>query len=135
MARHTEKAGRSTTQTRRQRKLQPMPLTRKVEFLTQRSNWIQGYYNFITSSMDANNGSTFCCQLDLLMICKVNTVALLTRMHRMVNLPMEEGKTFHTFTSLAPVLNEILYLELTKIGPIENVIQSLNWSRFRETMI
>ena len=141
MARHSGKAGCSTIQTRRQRKLQPMPLTRKVEHLTQTSNWIQRYYNFITASMDTNNGCTslihrrtFCCQLDLLMICKVNTVALLTSMHRMVNLPIEEGKTFHTFASLAPVLNEIIYIELSKLGPVDTVIQSLNWSRFRETM-
>ena len=140
MAKHS---GRSTIQTRRQRKLrlQPMPLTRKVEHLTQTSNWIQKYYNFITTNMGTAKGCTsllhrraFCTQLDLLMICKVNTEELLTSMHRMVNLPLEDGKKFHTFASLAPLLNTILYIEISKLGPVDTVIQSLNWSRFRTTM-
>ena len=141
MARHSEKAGRSTIQARRQRNLKAMPLTRKVEHLTQTSTWIRRYYNFINKSMGTDNGCTSlfykrtsCCQLDLLTICKVNTVVLLTSKHRMVNLPREEGETFHTFESLAPVLNEIIFLELSKLGPIDTVIQSINWSRFRETM-
>ena len=140
MAKHS-KACRQSNQARKQRKLKPMPLTRKVEQLTQTGTWVYKYKKFIMERMSTDNGSTsllprrtFCDELDLLMAFNVNQVVLLTSLHRMVNTRRIEGTTFYTYASLAPVLNEILYIELSKLGPIEALSQKVNWNRLRKTM-
>ena len=143
MAKHT-KACRQPNQARKQRKLKPMPLTRKVEQLTQTATWVYKYERFIKKRLSTDNGrtsllhrSTFCTTLDLLSIFRVNQDVLLFKLHRMVNMPNNqriEGTTFHTYASLAPMLNEILLLELTKLGPLKMLLKKINWNRVRETM-
>ena len=80
------------------------------------------------------NRDTFFEELDLLRTFKVNEGPLLFKLHRMVNMVNGEkikGNTFYTYASLAPVLDEIIYMELTKIGPIKQIIKKINWNRFR----
>ena len=143
MAKHT-KASCQTNQARKQRKVKPMSLTRQVEKLTQTATWVYKYESFVKERLSTDNGSTsllhrstFCNTLDLLRVFKVNQGVLLFTLHRMVNMENNqriEGTPFHTYASLAPVLNELLFIELTKLGPIEMLIKKINWSRLRETM-
>ena len=131
-------------QARKQRSLKPMPLTRKIEQLTQTANWVSQYERFIKKRLSTDYGKTsllhrgtFCTTLDLLSIFRVNQDVLLFKLHRMVNMPNNqriEGTTFHTYASLAPMLNEILLLELTKLGPLKMLLKKINWNKVRETI-
>ena len=137
------KAPCQPNQARKQRKLKPMPLTRKVEQLTQTATWVYKYERFIKKRLSTDNGrtsllhrSTFCTTLDLLRVFKVNQGVLLFTLHRMVNMVNNqriEGTTFHTYASLVSMLNELLFLELTKLGPLKMLIKNVNWEKIRET--
>ena len=118
-----------------------MPLTRQVEKITQTVSWVCKYESLVKERLSTENGgtsllhrSTFFKTLDLLRVFKVNEGALLFKLHRMANMENNErieGTPFYTYASLAPVLNELLYIELTKLGPIEMLIKKINWSRLR----
>ena len=144
MAKHT-KAPTQPNQARKQRKLKPMPLTRKVEQLTQTASWVYKYERFIKKRLSTDNGKTsflsrgtFCASLDLLSIFRVNQGVLLFTLHRIVNMVNNQrvigtGTTFHTFASLGPMLKELLFLELTKLGPLKMLIKKVNWEKVRVT--
>ena len=128
---------------RKQRKLRPMPLTRKVEQLTQTASWVYKYEKLIKKRLSTDNGKTsflsrgtFCASLDLLSVFKVNQGVLLFTLHRIVNMVNNQrvtGTTFHTFASLGPMLKELLFLELTKLGPLKMLIKKVNWEKVRVT--
>ena len=88
MAKHTEKGCGQSKQARKLRKLRnyrkgekPMPLTKKVEHLTQTGAWVHKYKNYIKACLRTDCGSTsyltrmdFCEQLQFLMDFEVNQV-------------------------------------------------------------
>ena len=140
MAKHS-KDSCQTNQARKQRKVKPMPLTRQVEKITQTVTWVCKYESLVKERLSTDNGETsllnrdtFFHTLDLLRVFKVNEGALLFKLHRMVNMvngEKIEGAPFYTYASLAPVLKEIIYMELIKLGPIKKLIKKINWNRLR----
>ena len=118
-----------------------MPLTRQVEKITQTTSWVRKHKSYAMKRLSTDKGETsllnrdtFFEELDLLRTFKVNEGPLIFKLHRMVNMvngEKIEGNKFYTYASLAPVLDEIIYMELTKIGPIKQIIKKINWNRFR----
>ena len=118
-----------------------MPLTRQVEKITQTTSWVCKYKSYVMKRLSTDKGETsllnrdtFFEKLDLLRAFKVNEGPLLFKLHRMVNMvngEKIEGNTFYTYASLAPVLDEIIYMELTKIGPLKQIIKKINWNKIR----
>ena len=130
-----------TNQVSKQKKVKPMPLTRKVEKITQTISWVCNYKSHLRKRLSTDKGETsflnryaFFDKLDLLRKFKVNEKPLLFEIHRIANMVNGNkiiGKPFHSYASLGPVLQEIIYLELTKLGPIDKLIKKINWNRLR----